>query len=344
MPVLTIQGERGVSAVHVGGRLADLPGLIPVERSVIVTDSRVFELYGHLFPACPVIAMGRGEGAKTLETVQRVYERLAALEAQRSTFLAGIGGGIVCDVAGFVAATYMRGMRCGLVATTLLAQVDAAVGGKNGVNLGGFKNMVGTIRQPEFVICDGALLASLPRAEVQCGLAEIVKHAAIADAGLFSFLEEEGQRLLDLDPQALARVVGDSVRIKAAVVGRDEGEHGERRTLNFGHTFGHAIEKTCGLSHGAAVSLGMRLAVRFSVQRGLLAPQVADRLERLLGSLGLPLHLPEGRGAAIGEALRQDKKREGREVHFVLLDRIGQARVEPLPLEAVEAFLAQEVR
>ncbi len=341
MQVLTIRGDRGLSAIHVGGRIGDLSRLIPVEHSVIVTDTRVFELYGHLFPDCPVIAIGRGEGAKTLDTVRLVYERLAVLEAQRTTMLAGIGGGIVCDVTGFVAATYLRGLRCGLVATTLLAQVDAAVGGKNGVNLGGFKNMVGTIRQPEFVICDPQMLSTLPKAEIQCGLAEIVKHAAIADAGLFSFLEEQGGRLLALDPHAMATAVGDSVRIKAAVVERDESERGERRKLNFGHTFGHAIEKATGLSHGAAVGLGMQLAARFSVQRGLLAAEDAARLERLLEQLGLPLRLPQGGGAAVGEALRQDKKREGREVHFVLLSRIGQAQVVPLPLAEVERFLAE---
>ena len=164
-------------------------------------------------------------------------------EADRASFIVGIGGGIVCDVTGYAASTYLRGLKFGFVASTLLAQVDAAVGGKNGVNWEGYKNMIGVFNQPDFVICDPLLLRTLPRREVLSGMAEVVKHALIADAGLFSYLEENGSGVLDLRPEVMERLVCDSVRIKSSIVNRDEREKGERRLLNFGHTFGHALEK-----------------------------------------------------------------------------------------------------
>jgi 3-dehydroquinate synthase len=320
-------------------RLEQAAQLIGARQAVIVSDENVTRLFGERFPPAARIVVEAGEGAKRLETAGAVYRRLAELEVDRATLLLGIGGGVVCDLAGFVAATYLRGLPCGLVATTLLAQVDAAIGGKNGVNLERFKNLVGTIRQPEFVICDLDLLQPLPLAEVQCGLAEIVKHALIADAALFERLERNAAPLLALDPQALADAVTSSVRIKTAVVGRDEQERGERRMLNFGHTLGHAIERVRGVSHGAAVSIGMRAAVELSVRKGWLPAPAAERIEGLLTRLGLPVRA-EGEPAAIIEALRRDKKREGGRLHMVLLRRIGLAEVVSLPLAEVEAALA----
>ena len=200
----------------------------------------------------------------------------------------GIGGGIVCDICGFVASTFLRGVRFGFVATTLLAQVDASVGGKNGVNFGGYKNMVGTFNQPEFVLCDLDLLRSLPEEQLQCGFAEIVKHAAIADAGMFEALEKDAERALALDPMVIEGLVYDSLVIKSTIVNQDEKETGERRKLNFGHTFGHAIEKVTGVPHGQAVSAGMVLAAGLSHQRGLITASEKDRLCALLEQLNLP--------------------------------------------------------
>ena len=183
------------------------------------------------------MTVGAGESAKTLDTAGRLYEELMALSVDRSGFIVAVGGGIVCDVAGFVASTYLRGIRFAFVASTLLAQVDASVGGKNGVNVGGYKNMVGVFNQPEFVICDPHLLGTLPQNEILCGAAEIIKHAAIADSALFGYLEENSHRLFDLDEAVVEKLVYDSVLIKSGVVNRDEKETGERRKLNFGHTF-----------------------------------------------------------------------------------------------------------
>ncbi|MGI5865081.1 MAG: 3-dehydroquinate synthase, partial [Myxococcales bacterium] len=251
-------------------------------KLIIVTDATVRRLHGARFPDAPVIEIGQGEAAKTLTTVASIYERFLELELDRSAFVLAIGGGIVCDVAAFAASTWMRGVPFGLVPTTLIAQADAGIGGKNGVNLREYKNLVGVFRQPSFCLCDTSFLTTLPDRELRCGLAEVIKHGAIADRALFEFVEERAPALLDLAPDALDRVVSDSLRIKAGIVAIDETEQGERRKLNFGHTLGHAIERIAGLPHGEAVSVGMVLAARLSARRGMLEAKDADRLEALL--------------------------------------------------------------
>jgi 3-dehydroquinate synthase len=246
-----------------------------------------------------------------------------------------MGGGIVCDIAGFVASTFLRGVRFGFVATTLLAQVDASVGGKNGVNFQGYKNMVGLFHQPEFVICDPELLKTLPQKEISCGLAEIVKHGAIADADMFAYLEQHAEDILALDRQAIQNLVIASVRIKSAMVKRDETEKGERRLLNFGHTFGHAIEKITGISHGEAVSRGMAIAAALSVKKDLLTADEDKRLRALLNNFKLPTYFGLETKAVVN-AIAKDKKREGNWIHFILLNGIGSATVDKITLAELE--------
>jgi 3-dehydroquinate synthase len=253
------------------------------------------------------------------------------LEADRSTFIIGIGGGIVCDIAGFVASTYLRGVRFGFVSTTLLSQVDASVGGKNGVNFEGYKNMIGVFNQPEFVICDLNLLNTLPEREILCGMAEIVKHAVIGDTDLFAYLEEHYQEALALDIGVIKKLVYDS-----AIVNKDEKEKGERRKLNFGHTFGHAIEKTTGVPHGEAVSAGMVMASALSVKRGRLPAQDAERIKKLLQKLKLPTRLQADRKTVL-DALQKDKKRKGDSIYFVLLNSIGNPFVDQISIKKLEA-------
>jgi 3-dehydroquinate synthase len=332
---IDIKDTTKPSVIHIGERLENLSGYLPAGRRVMITDTNVLRLYGDRFPSGEVIAIGTGEPIKTLETVQEIFQRLIDLEVDRSAFIVGIGGGIVSDVTGFVASTYQRGLRFGFAATTLLAQVDASVGGKNGVNFNGYKNMVGVFNQPEFVLCDPATLTTLPAREVRCGMAEIVKHAAIASADLFDFLETRAEEALALEPAVVQRLVAESVEIKAAVVSRDERETGERRKLNFGHTFGHAIEKTTGVNHGEAVSAGMVAAARLSVQRGRLDTEGENRIERLLRRLDLPVRVAIDEKAVI-DALHRDKKRESANVHFVMLDAIGKAVVENIALDELQ--------
>jgi 3-dehydroquinate synthase len=332
---LEIHGSTGDSIIRIGESLLDLRKYLPSEKVVIITDANVRSFYEKDFPPYPVIEIGTGEKIKNLDTVQVIYEKLMGLEADRSSFIVGIGGGIVCDIAGFVASTYLRGVGFGFVASTLLSQVDASVGGKNGVNLGGYKNMVGVFNQPEFVICDMNLLKTLPEREILCGFAEIVKHAVIADADLFSYLEEHHEKAMELDTGVIEKLVYDSLVIKASIVNKDEKEKGERRKLNFGHTFGHAIEKTTGLSHGEAVSGGMLVASALSEKRGHLPQEDLEKIEGLLKKLNLPTGLQIDRKRVL-DALRKDKKREGNSINFVLLNGIGRAIVEQISIEELK--------
>jgi 3-dehydroquinate synthase len=338
MKVVNIKIHPRDSVIVIGERLDNLRKYLPVETPIIITDSNVQECWGKLFPRGDVITIGTGEKVKTFDTVCYIYEQLLKLEADRSSFIVGIGGGIVCDIAGFVASTYMRGVRFGFVSSTLLSQVDASVGGKNGVNFGGYKNIVGVFSQPEFVICDLNLIRTLPQKEIISGFAEIVKHAAIADKNLFAYLEKHHKRALALDLQIIEKLVYDSVMIKSTIVNRDEKEKGERRKLNFGHTFGHAIEKVSKVRHGEAVSAGMVLASQLGVKREGLLMEDLTRITELLKKFGLPVRL-EFDGSKVLEAIRMDKKREGALIHFVLLSEIGNAYVEEITIQELEALV-----
>jgi len=338
MKVLKVKGSTRESAIYVGEKLKNVSGHIPVERTVIITDSNVSEHYRRDFPPCPVITIGVGEKIKTLETVKEIFARLLELDTQRSSFILGIGGGIVCDITGFVASTYLRGVRFGFVSTTLLSQVDASVGGKNGVNFEGYKNMVGVFNQPDFVICDMELLRTLPENELVNGFGEIVKHAAIGDENMFAFIEAQYENALALDPRVIEKLVYDSVVIKSGVVNRDEKETGERRKLNFGHTFGHAIEKTIQAPHGEAISVGMVVAAALSVKRGLLSQEKANRLAGLLKKLKLPTGFSVNMNDVL-DALGKDKKREGNSIHFILLEDIGKAVIQEIPIKELETVL-----
>jgi 3-dehydroquinate synthase len=333
-----IRGTNGDSTILIGERIQNLKKYISAEKIVVITDINVHRLYQKNFPSDNVIIIGTGEKIKNLDTVQYIYDKLMALEVERSSFIVGIGGGIVCDITGFVASTYLRGVRFGFVSTTLLSQVDASVGGKNGVNFGGYKNIIGVFNQPEFVICDLSLLGTLPGKEILCGLAEIVKHAVIGDAELFGYLEENYKNAFSLDRQVIERLVYDSIKIKSTIVNKDEKEKGERRKLNFGHTIGHAIEKTIGISHGEAVSAGMVAAATIAVNRNLLSPEDATRIKLLLKNLRLPTEILTGKERLI-EALKKDKKREGDAIHFVLPDGIGKVIVKQIPIKEIKNML-----
>jgi 3-dehydroquinate synthase len=340
MRSLEIHGKLGDSVVVVGERLENLSKYLPGEADVIVTDTNVANCYRHAFPSHNLITIGVGEGIKTLETVEKLYRDFLMLGIQRSSFIVGIGGGVVCDITGFAASTYLRGVRFGFVSTTLLSQVDASVGGKNGVNFLGYKNMVGVFSQPEFVICDHRLLGTLPFEEVLSGFGEIIKHAAIEDPALFEYMEKNTKNLLDLDPTAIEKVVFDSVTIKAGVVNRDELETGERRKLNFGHSFGHAVEKMSGLPHGQAVAIGMLMAAELSKRRGLLSSRKLGRLKKLLRAFQLPTRFDTKPDALI-EAMKKDKKREKDIIHFVLLEDIGRSVVTEIGLDELQLHVQE---
>ena len=335
---IVVEGRTGSSRIFVGASLDRLGDHLPGGRTIIITDPNVERLYGHRFPPADVITIGLGEKHKTMATIQEIFDRFIELEVDRTTFVVGIGGGIVGDVTGFAASTYMRGLEFGFVASSLLAQVDATVGGKNGVNFKGYKNMVGVFNQPSFVLADIEMLKTLPADEIACGLAEIVKHACIKDAGYFQYIEDHCDAIGRLDPHVMHKLVHDSVVIKSDVVNQDEREAGERRKLNFGHTIGHALEKTLGISHGTAVSVGMVMAARLSHQSGLIDLSTVQRIENLLTRLHLPAQIGFD-PLAVFEALGKDKKRQGDKIKFVLLESIGRARIQDFTIEELGRWL-----
>lgn len=336
MKTFTIHTSGVESSILVGAKLQSFTELAP-DHAVIITDEVVNDLYGKYWKSYRTIITGQGEKNKTLQTVEEIYSRLLEFEVDRSGFVLGVGGGIVCDIAGFVASTYMRGIRFAFIPTTLLAQVDASIGGKNGVNFQGYKNMVGTFNQPEFVLSDPQVLSTLPRVERANGFAEIVKHALIADEDLFGYIVKNTEGLNRLDEQVINHLVKRSVEIKSNIVNFDEREKGERRKLNFGHTFGHAIEKVTGINHGQAVSLGIVIAAGLSLKRGFIKDYDLKRIRNVLEQLNLPIKMDFDKPAVL-QALMKDKKREQDLIHFILLKSVGNAVVEKISFEELMEF------
>lgn len=311
------------SRVLIGDVLGQLDSLLPQGRVIVITDASVHRHFQSLINRFEHIIIGQGETIKTLITVDKIYKELIALGADRSTFILAVGGGIVTDIAGYVASTYMRGVRFGFIATTLLSQVDASVGGKNGVNVEGYKNMVGTFNQPDFVLCDPATLRTLPEREFRAGLAEIIKSAIIADTELFELLESVSYEELKSDNALLGRAIAAAVKVKADIVIADEREKGDRKKLNLGHTFAHAIEKcSTEFNHGEAVAIGTNIIAAMSCTKGLLSSEQSARIEVLITKMGLPTKTTIERGRLI-KAIAHDKKCEGNQIDLILIESIG---------------------
>ncbi len=335
MKKILLKHRDGVCDIRCGEPFATLLPRIDPRRTLIVTDSTVQRLYAPLFGPLPVETVGQGEAIKTLETVEILYRAFLDRGVDRSWRVIAVGGGIVCDIAAYAAASWMRGVRCILIPTTLLAMVDAAIGGKNGVNYHRFKNLVGTIRQPEEVLIDPAFLKTLPRREMLCGLAEMFKHGFIADTDYLKELEPAVAMGASLDT-----FIARSVEIKVSVVSQDETETGLRRILNFGHTVGHALERLDPtLAHGEAVAVGMTVAAEMSHKRGLITKADADRVRAILSTAGLPVST-DHRAGDIAALMRADKKKTGDSLAFVLLKKLGEAVVVDIPFTELEVTLA----
>lgn len=329
---------RQQSQVYIGSAAELLPELLPEGRVVVVSDATIDRLYHPLLARYDAVLIGTGESIKTLQTVETIYRRFIELGVDRATFVLAVGGGIVSDVAGFAASTYMRGLRFGFVSTTLLGQVDASVGGKNGVNVDGYKNMAGTFTQPQFVVCDPALLRSLPDREFRAGLAEVVKAAIIADADLFARIEQVSFETLRADTDLLADVISAAIRVKADIVEYDEKETGERRKLNLGHTLAHAIEKSSNrMNHGEAVAVGTALIAGAAVKLGVLKDEDRRRIEALLVRLGFDLTPPVEMKRLLKE-VGKDKKNEDGMLRIVLPVGIGDCEVRKISPEAFAAL------
>jgi 3-dehydroquinate synthase len=342
--------------IHIGAGLLEradlLVPLLPQRRVALVTNHTVAPLYldrvARSLEAAGIasvrIVVPDGEAHKDWPTLNKVFDALLENRCDRKTAIVALGGGVIGDLAGFAAATYQRGVPFVQVPTTLLAQVDSSVGGKTAINHPLGKNMIGAFHQPLAVLADMDTLATLPPAELRAGLAEVIKHGAIRDVAFFDWLEANLDALLRLDRGALACAVKRSVEIKAAVVAVDERETGVRALLNFGHTFGHAIEAGLGFGawlHGEAVGAGMVMAADLSVRLGLLERAAADRLRRLLARAGLPVAGPALGPGRYLDLMAVDKKAEAGRIRFILLDRLGAARiVDSVPADALQATLS----
>jgi 3-dehydroquinate synthase len=345
-------GERSYP-IHIGsdllGQLGEAVAHLKPTRCLLVTNSTVVAPYARRAePSIAAVApvarcvLPDGEAHKTWPAVAQVIDALVAQQADRRSLVVALGGGVVGDIAGFAAAIYMRGIRFVQVPTTLLAQVDSSVGGKTGINWPSGKNLVGAFHQPSLVVADTDTLRTLPPREVSAGLAEIIKHGLLADADYFAAVAKTLPALRALDGDALVPVIARSCEIKAAVVGRDEREGGERALLNLGHTFGHAIEALTGFGtwlHGEAVGCGLCLAAHLSHRLDLLPAAEVGRIEAAVRAAGLPTRIEGLSLDGALAAMRGDKKAEGGQVKFIVLERIGRAAQRTVPEEAVAATL-----
>jgi 3-dehydroquinate synthase len=335
-------GERSYP-IHIGSQLLDQADLykkhIKGTFTAVVTNETVAPLYADrvvktlegIGQQVKLIVLPDGEAFKTWEVLQKIFDGLLENSADRKTTLVALGGGVIGDMTGFAAACYMRGIRFIQVPTTLLSQVDSSVGGKTGINHPLGKNMVGAFHQPQAVIADLDTLKTLPPEELAAGLAEVIKHGAIADPEFLSWIEKNQDALNNCDPVAMEFAVRRSCEIKSQVVAQDEKEGGIRAILNFGHTFGHAIEAGMGYGswlHGQAVGCGMVMAADLSVRVGLLSNADASRLKKIIQVLHLPTQPPKLGVARFMELMSVDKKAEGGEVRYILLNGLGQAKIQ----------------
>ncbi len=338
MKIIEIKTDTKISKILIGEKLKNLSNYLPDAKTVIITDKNVSHYYKKDFPPFRIIEIGMGEKIKVLDTLEYIFNKFIEFEIDRSSFIVGIGGGIICDITGFAASIFMRGLRFGFVSTTLLSQVDASVGGKNGVNFKGYKNMIGVFNQPEFVICDNEMLTTLEDKEFYAGFAEIVKAGLIKNEAVFSYLENNYNKALKQDADVINKIIYDSVMIKSEVVEGDEREKGERRKLNFGHTFAHSFEKLTGILHGEAVSIGMVIASKISKKLNMIADEEVLRIKSLLENLNLPTSI-NIETTEVLNAIRQDKKRDGDTIHLVLLENIGNAIIKQLSLKQLEEIV-----
>ena len=352
-------GERSYR-IAIGAGLLDAPGsfdqLPAAHAALVVSNSTVAPLYldrlraalAPRYPQVHSVVLPDGEAYKTWASLNLIFDALLAKGCDRKTVLFALGGGVVGDMTGFAAASYMRGVPFVQVPTTLLAQVDSSVGGKTAINHPLGKNMIGAFYQPQRVICDLGTLNTLAPRELSAGLAEVIKYGPIADMAFLDWIEANVDALMARDPKALAHAVKRSCEIKAEVVGQDERESGLRAILNFGHTFGHAIEAGMGYGewlHGEAVGCGLVMAARLSQRLGLVDDAFVERLRRLVQRAGLPVVAPvldaqdnAGRYLAL---MRVDKKSEAGEIKFVLIDGPGRAVVRGAPDALVAEVIAQ---
>jgi 3-dehydroquinate synthase len=316
---------------------SQLDKIVDRKKTILITDEHVFAAHKTKFRNWNVITLKPGEEYKIQPTADAIIEQLIGFQADRTSTIVGVGGGVVTDLTGYVASVFMRGIAFGFVPTSLLAMVDASIGGKNGIDVGQYKNMVGVIRQPSFIYFDQSFLKTLPAAEWSNGFAEIIKHASILDSRAFSLLESTTLEKVKKSKKLMQEIILGNVKLKAGVVKRDEFEAGDRKLLNFGHTLGHALETQYDLTHGQAVSLGMIFAAWLSEK--LFGFKDLERLEQLLTNFGLPTRAAFDLDKVFN-VLIMDKKRVSKTMNFVLLKKTGKGVIHAIDIDALKLHLA----
>lgn len=336
MKKISIKFSNSSTDLYLSHGISHLKKITDPKASVLITDENVFNAHGKRFKGWNTIVLKPGEEFKVQSTVDAVIEQLIEMEADRKTTLVGVGGGVVTDITGYVASIYMRGLRFGFVPTSILGLVDASIGGKNGIDVGLYKNMVGIIRQPSFILHDMIFLNSLPQQEWENGFAEIIKHACIKDAAMFAALENKTLKHYQSRQTSICELIQRNALIKIKVVQKDEFEKGERRLLNFGHTLGHALENQYELLHGQAISIGMTYACHISEQ--LCGFRQTERVTALLKKYNLPTYASFDK-QKVFDVLKMDKKRERKEMNYVLLEKIGKGIVKSISLKQLEKII-----
>lgn len=312
-----------------------LEELVKKENTILITDENLFAKQSDQFSGWKTIVLKPGEAFKNQDTVNDAIDQLIQLQADRQSFIVGVGGGVITDIAGFVASIYMRGVHFGFIPTSILAMVDASVGGKNGIDVGVFKNLVGVINHPQFLLYDYSFLETLPHEEWINGFAEIIKHACIKDAPMFQFLQQRSLADFKSSKEAIGKLIQQNVEIKYNVVANDEREAGDRKLLNFGHTIGHAIENTAKLPHGSAISIGMMAACTISEKINNFSKEETEQISSLLSQYHLPVTFNIDK-TSTWNILLHDKKKSGDEMNFVVLDEIGKASVKKISLHHLQ--------
>ena len=336
MNKLTYKFSNSSTDYYLACGISHLKKITDPGATVIITDENVFNAHTKRFKGWNTIVLKPGEEYKVQATVDAVIEKLIEMEADRKTTLVGVGGGVITDITGYVAAVYMRGLKFGFVPTSILALVDASIGGKNGIDVGLYKNMVGTIRQPAFILHDLVFLNSLPQIEWENGFAEIIKHACIKDAAMFSALEKNTLKTYQGRQKSICELIQRNAIIKTNVVQKDEFEKGERRLLNFGHTLGHALETQYELLHGQAIAIGMTYACQIAEQ--ITGFRQTQKVVSVLEKYNLPTYASFNK-QKVFNVLKMDKKRDKSEMNYVLLERIGKGVVKSISLRQVEKII-----
>lgn len=327
MRAMNFKVDGKLTSCYFGQAKSFLKELSGSNKIVLITDEHVYKAHPRLFYSWKTIVLKPGEKYKQQSTIDQVITQLIEMKADRQTMLVGIGGGVITDMTGYAASVYMRGIKFGFIPTSLLAMVDASLGGKNGVDVGLYKNLVGTIRQPEFLLYDVSLLKSLPKAEWENGFAEIIKHACIQDSAMFRQLEAADLITWQKKSVLLTDLIRRNVRIKMKIVMADPYEKSQRKWLNFGHTLGHALENMHELSHGKAISIGMTYAS--SVSMIYTGFRSVDRVIDLLSQYHLPC-FAKFELKPVMDILEMDKKKQDGHINYVMLNKIGKPIIQPI--------------